>query len=509
MAFSFYNSMETIQNSKFYYLKDTKFEDSDLEKIITNTNKDEDYDSRLNRDFMHRMCFVLAQNLFKDESFMEKPENGEELPHSTEDSPRKTLQHFLKFIRKKHRAIQKVEKDCHQFLSNLYDYPKNFFGNWSMGDIKEKNDWDQAKPSLVRFSPIILERKARVFKTTGRYVYKGGKSLNVNVSTSFNIKSSKSFSTSTRMAYKPYAWFKNIVIWTAGGAAIGSLGGVTVVPGAVLGALGGIVSTLLDGFDVSRANTSDERQSRNSTTTVSSGTFLVTQQASLDIELGEYERCLVARFHPSFLRLIWKEYLLKEELNLHGENITVKKEEDDFDSLGIMICTGKRENKCLPVKEKYFYFTQHFTDGDMLDVGDLHNHPWMLQLRGLRDYMAFISLIGAREVSVDQNDWFDVVLRETYKDALAFKHSGSETENSASTFNLVEKDSDINWTLNELSHVYFNILPTFPGFYTFFEEDQNKKQETEWPWRNPDPNYLLNMTNPGANHIQSKINCEY
>ena len=300
-----------------------------------------------------------------------------------------------------------------------------------------------------------------------------------------NLRSSTGIASSTRTAYRPYAWFKEISVWVAGGAIIGSAGaGLGAAPGAALGALAGIVRAFLDGFEVSRASTMDENQTRNSGTTVSSGTFLVAQQATLDVELGEYERCLVARFHPLLLRHIWKNYLDT------GQDTMNKNQNEDFESMGVIICTGKRENKCLPVQEKYFYFTQHFTNGDMLDVADLHNHPWLLQLRGIRDFMAFTSLIGAREVEVDSNDWFHKTMKSIYKDALHWKLSGSRNENKAARFRFVEQDSDINWALDELSRVYFEKLPTFPSIYTVIEEKQ------EWPWSNPDPNYLLKPADP-------------
>jgi hypothetical protein len=52
---------------------------------------------------------------------------------------------------------------------------------------------------------------------------------------------------------------------------------------------------------------------------------------------------------------------------------------------GIMVCDGteQRPEKGIKMPESYYYFTQHFTEGDMLDQADLLNHPWLLQLREL------------------------------------------------------------------------------------------------------------------------------
>ena len=520
--------------SQFYYIGDKKITDYEMDRIITETIDDQNYDFKLNRDFMHRMCFVLSQNLFKDKFF--KNDISQDLDSmSLEEKSDAIDENYKKILQKRDliSSMYNVEKLCHFYLANGYGYEErepllgSLFGGGDsynisniVDDLREKSDWDRPKEGKIRFSPIVMERKARVLNTTGRYVYRGGKSLNVNVSTSFSIKSSTTASVSTRSNFNPYSFVEaGLKGATVGGSvllaakALGVSGGVAAGGTAILGLgtlasapilplviLAGVATTLVGSFEISRSHNIDENQSRNSGTTVSSGTFLVTQQATLDIELGEHERCLVVRFHPAFLHQLLKHEEISKYI-IRDEN-----EKDPFGALGIMICTGKREKRCLPVQEKYFYFTQHFTDGDMFDVADLHNHPWMLQLRGMRDYMAFTSLIGAREVQADQNRWSDTSL-STLSDAYALELNLSHKENKSTTFRVVEKDSDINWTLNELGRVYFEKLPTFPGLYnTFFE---NSVRSKEWPWHNPDPNYILNTTNPRAKEIQSRLNCTY
>ena len=50
-------------------------------------------------------------------------------------------------------------------------------------------------------------------------------------------------------------------------------------------------------------------------------------------------------------------------------------------SRGLLICSAresdKKDPKPMAIREHYYYFTQHFTDGDMLDPANLYNHPWL------------------------------------------------------------------------------------------------------------------------------------
>jgi hypothetical protein len=227
----------------------------------------------------------------------------------------------------------------------------------------------------------------------------------------------------------------------------------------------------------------------------------VSQQATFDIELGEYERCLVARFHPLLIRSFLekagrngnhpqlKSAFQEVEVDRNGDGVINPRAGDvasDIDKQGIMICSGRpQRGRPLPVKEKYYYMTQHFTEGDMLDTADLHNHPWLLQLRGFRDFQAFTATIGAREVFYDSNDWASLVFNQTLTDMTSFNLQGSQVDNLRPEFEVVNQESDINWPLNELSRTYFEVLPTFPGLYTYMNESGEHVEE--WPYANTDP----------------------
>ena len=109
---------------------------------------------------------------------------------------------------------------------------------------------------------------------------------------------------------------------------------------------------------------------------------------------------------------------------------------------GFMVCEGATRSNNQPrrVEEMYFYFTQHFTEGDMLDQADLYNHPWLLGMRGMRDFVTFVNKIRAQEL-VGLDGFLSGVSGGTPPRAKA-------------------------WALDQMSQVYKNTLPSFPGFYS-------------------------------------------
>ncbi len=422
---------------------------ADIEKIMEHGWRSNDVDPLVVRKFMHRMCFVLAQNFFKD-SYFDKPISaGERVSKTfTQDTMNR-------------RSMITLESECHKYLANVYDYDMN---NLAWSNARGGKD---LRPK-TKYAPVILERKVRAYHTTNRYVYRGGKSLNINLSANFNLSSSHGVKLSTTSSFKPWDFVKET-----------SSDMVKSIP-----LLGPLLYNIVGAFSVTRSSARDESAGRTQGLTVSSGTFLVNQQATFDIELGEYERCLVVRLHPAFI----KDFLTRDNILTNRAYIKNNFDDDtDIDAQGLLICSGKRERDCLPVKEKYYYFTQHFTEGDMLDTADLHNHPWLLQMRGFRDFQTFTAQIGAREVGyIDDNKWINNVMSQIATDTAALNLNGSHVQNMTPQFEIINQESGINWPLDELSRTYFEVLPTFPSFYTFLNEEGDDKL-TDWPYRNTDP----------------------
>ncbi len=485
----------TPGNLEEYNRVEGDVEPEHLQKVMEhgwrNTNE---VDPQVSRRLFHRMCHVLTQNLLKPEfhtgndifTDIPEPEPAEGFeslsfdmyeidrdPHEIDiegehDDPPSLIRADMvrqTIAYRSIRTLSRIEKLCHRYVGNLYNYSNHGFLWRNYGPEHE-----DVQPGEVKYPPIIFERKVRAYNTTGRYVYRGGKSLNLNLTTSFNLSSSNGIKISTSAGYKPWDWVKD------------GLGKIPLV--------GPALKFIAGGFGLTRTNSRDESAGRTQGVNVSSGTFLVSQQATFDIELASYERCMVVRFHPA---------LLAEaigELNEYQRKQGLRSFDDDLIShQGMLICTGIPSQKCLPIKEKYYYFTQHFTEGDMLDTADLHNHPWLLQLRGYRDFLTFTSMVGAREVDyIDNNNWLSDVSGRTLTDAATFNFNGSHVENQKPELRVVER-SDINWPLEELSRTYFNVLPTFPGLYTYLNE--TGETVAEWP-------YDADATDPG----QAFTRCE-
>ncbi len=461
----------------------------DLKDVMTLGWRNESLEPDLARKLMHRMCYVLTQSFFKGKYFDRPISLGERVTTLTQHGMNK-------------RSLYHFEKHCHRMIGQMYGYYREgTTRRYEQRFITGKALQDGLRPkNNVAFSPVILERKVRAYGTTGRYVYRGGKSLNINLTTSFNLSSSNGLKTSTTASFKPWEWVFGTVGAIAGGVAGFFSGGP---PGIFIGAtaVGTATKQMTGAFSVSRANSRDESAGRTQGTNVSSGTFLVSQQATFDIELGEYERCLVARLHPLLIKSFFelgdadshpylKNAFVGEDRDLNQNGVIEEhlgEEYSDIAKQGVLICTGEPiRDRTLPVKEKYYYFTQHFTEGDMLDTADLHNHPWLLQLRGYRDFQAFTSTIGAREVNyVDSDRWVNDVMAKTASDAAAMQLQGSQVDNLKPELEIVRQNSDINWPLEELSRTYFEVLPTFPGLYTYMNESGENVEE--WPYDNTDP----------------------
>lgn len=144
------------------------------------------------------------------------------------------------------------------------------------------------------------------------------------------------------------------------------------------------------GVDYSVGISNGDGESRGRGHGSSTGTYLVIQMAKFDIQLDKYERCI--SMQPN------GEYLGEKGVNeIINDNIS---ELDRFKALsrGLLICSGVVETEPMTRRETYYYFAQHFVTGDLLDLGDKKNHPWLLALRGYKDYRNFLRSIQDVEV---------------------------------------------------------------------------------------------------------------
>jgi hypothetical protein len=132
---------------------------------------------------------------------------------------------------------------------------------------------------------------------------------------------------------------------------------------------------------------------------------------------------------------------------------------------GQLICEGRPNKAPRYVDESYFYFTQHFTEGDMLDQADLYNHPWLLALRGQRDFATFVKVVRRQE-ELTIGNFIDGVF-----------HPSKER---------------IGWPLDHMLRAYKQVTPAFPGFYTVLNEAEGMTQfplERKMTKVDVDPNF--------------------
>ena len=281
---------------------------------------------------------------------------------------------------------------------------------------------------------LVHDIKNRVLKT-GNYMLLGGLNLNVNVGTSFSTSWSGSWSAGVDLG--DFLGYFGL----GGNKATKELAGSKAV---------GKFGDLLKPFSVKYGTS----MSNSEGTSVSESTYLVAQMAKFDVDLLAYEKCAVVRLSDQGVRQLDTfigDSAMSRRLPL-GTTVDFK----DLRVLeaaktGLLVCEGDeaaRQNPKKTVEEMYFYFTQHFTEGDMLDQAELYNHPWLLALRGMRDYTAFISKVRAQEVT------------------------GLTKMISASFSNEPRPMAE---ALEHMRAQFANTYPSFPGFYTELSPAQDIK----------------------------------
>lgn len=278
--------------------------------------------------------------------------------------------------------------------------------------------------SFGKRSPgLIFEQKLKILKT-GRYRFKGGKPMNISVGVNFGVNYNKSFSG---------GWNYNIF---------------GEIP---------ILGSILRFFSLKEERT----RSNTNGTSVGEGAYLAMQEATMDVEILEHEKCLIVRPHPDLVtsivdrlnfsvkdvamkirdRVKFKMGLSKLD---HGKTMNLGGDASEKELVlgqflrGIMLCGDKKIKEPTPVREKYYYFSQHFTEGDLLDSADLYNHPWLLALRGKRDFQGFMAVVKA----VPYNWNFSEV---------------AKTEG---------------WSIDHMIRSYRQVHPTFPGLYSVLDEEE-------------------------------------
>ena len=263
----------------------------------------------------------------------------------------------------------------------------------------------------VFFDELSVQRRYRILET-GSYQHLAGKNMNLNVGTDFVLSNLTNLSHIYELGFS-----------LKGSMAIGSVMGrhFNLIP--LEGALN---------YSNVYAKSRESEEVRNVNTSLA--VFLVVQKAEMKIEIKKHEKCLTLRLAPLFFKDIDAEKMrFKDE-----DYWTSNKQIIDIISKGYLICTGEEEYSSeenpYSIFENYYYITQHFTAGDMLDEANLLNHVWLLALRGDRDFHNFVEMVDGK-----------------------LKSQKGE---------IIEVDSIYRYPLSHLNRVYRQVEPSFPGMYT-------------------------------------------
>ena len=233
-------------------------------------------------------------------------------------------------------------------------------------------------PCLLE-NALQLERKLRVFKL---YDFERGggnlMSLGVGANTSFDRSEGYSFS----YGLNPI------------NLATGILDKTAAVSKGPVGLVAGGVSKFLDASGLNVGASISKSGGTSEGASVSSGTNVAVELRRMELTMGGYERCTIARLSPTFVRDV------RSKIKMYLRSSVPDSELDVHAARGLMICEGFERKEPLKVAERYYQFSQMLGDEVINDPTALENQPYLLGLRGRSDYVRFVRTVEARPKSV-------------------------------------------------------------------------------------------------------------
>ncbi len=286
----------------------------------------------------------------------------------------------------------------------------------------------------VHMTGLTFDRRYRVIKP-GEYRHIAGKSMNINVGADIGISNYEDIGSAASLGTN------GALLGLAAGLVANSNQQQKVTKGGLITAVGKAphpLAKLLKGallvggglFIADKATSEAQGLNFNFSTSISEAVFLVVQKAEMLFTIEQHEKCLISQFTSKFISNL--------DLKKLGVREGVKKTNPELIkrlSRGFVICGGKVFKKPETVIENFYYVTQHFTAGDMLDEANLLNHVWLLALRGTHDYNNFLR-----------------VLKANYKN-----RDGDVEKNTEQLYE---------YPLHHLNKVYEKVTPSFPGMYS-------------------------------------------
>ena len=301
--------------------------------------------------------------------------------------------------------------------------------------------------------PFHIERKFRTLEL-GRYFFRGGKSINFTVSQGVGV--SHGLSVSNKYSLDPINSFKDLV---------------NNIP--VIGNIVGFFAGMLKFHDYQQSESNGVGDSLG----LGTSAHLSMQAAELDLELLKYRRCMLVRWNKEFLR---SSGVLHESISVFQHILPQMN--------NVFVC-GNEENEPIAIRENYYYVTQHFTEGDLLDSGSLLNNPWLLTLRGYRDMIAFVksiypddeNFLGDKDGDGNQDG---LPVWQLMKDDLDRMTSARPFFVPVSLREATERGTFENqldpW--KTMSIGYRSVTPSFPGLFT--QLSNREVSIPNWPWTN-------------------------
>ncbi len=299
-----------------------------------------------------------------------------------------------------------TQNDLHQFIHKEVPLPQNlaqglcgyFMGRLPRAKLSPeqmqrveggKGAWIELCLRMLKSEGwekvFAVDRRARAFEVQSQTTSGFGRDLDIQAGTTVGFSHSKSL-----------GWGFNAG-WGSGGIT-GELSklGMTLGKGAAASPFMKFITSVPGylgvGVDVSRGFRQSNDVSKGFQ--VASGKVIHMEQKELRITMKKYEDCAIVRVRPDFLaktsslQVGWMDNLLGG--GGRGEMLALR---------GLLICGGFVNTQPLSFTERYYTFGSPTGEQNMLDQRDPSNLPWLLSMRGQRDYAYFLMLLsGDRDI---------------------------------------------------------------------------------------------------------------
>ena len=303
---------------------------------------------------------------------------------------RESLSDFLEGKRELDKPM--AYRLCHMFMNDLLprQVPWGSFGPRHDG----LSIWFDDCATQVQIHGIDrvfnVERTMRVFETDHVARFVGGCQLGISVGATIAYARAQSESTSMTLGWDPVAMLGGVA------KAAKPMSLLSAVPGAL-------------GVSATFSYTSSDSKSLTRDSAFQMNTSLDLDKTEIDVKFKKYENCAAIRMNPTF----WESQMTMLKLMSKTWTDQQKAKLAEAISRGIMLCDGhvavdrsqpakpgeELKPKSIIMREHFFAIAQSWLTGTQNDPGDTKNLPWLLGMRGARDFTAFMTfIVGTKDV---------------------------------------------------------------------------------------------------------------